>query len=86
MSVVKGEIRAEVLKDYAAIYLSERDLQEIEQFKRNEFFATVSFKAECLQTNLRINVSTTTLRRRNLRKSAKNALLLLCDFMQVLFA
>jgi len=33
MSVVKGEIRAEVLKDYAAIYLSERDLQEIEERK-----------------------------------------------------
>jgi len=33
MSVVKGEIRAEVLKDYAAIYLSERDLAEIEERK-----------------------------------------------------
>jgi len=33
MSVVKGEIRAEVLKDYAAIYLSERDLAEIAEKK-----------------------------------------------------
>ena len=33
MSVVKGEIRAEVLKDYAAIYLSEKDLREIEERK-----------------------------------------------------
>ena len=33
MSVVKGEIRAEVLKDNAAIYLSERDLAEIEERK-----------------------------------------------------
>jgi len=33
MSVVKGEIRAEVLRDYAAIYLSERDLAEIAEKK-----------------------------------------------------
>jgi len=34
MSVVKGEIRAEVLKDYAAIYLSESDLHEIAEKKQ----------------------------------------------------